>query len=149
MKLSIAIPTYNRADTLPYLLDSILGQIDKSKYDELEILVSDNASTDSTSAIVADYSVRYPGLFSYFKNSQNVGYSKNVDLSVRRSKGTFVLLMSDDDALEDNTLRPLLNSIEKHASSASLFFSNVVPYGADMANPRPASVNGEVRERRF
>ena len=149
MKLSIAIPTYNRADTLPYLLDSILGQIDKSKYDELEILVSDNASTDSTSAIVADYSVRYPGLFSYFKNSQNFGYSKNVDLSVRRSKGTFVLLMSDDDALEDNTLRPLLNSIEKHASSASLFFSNVVPYGADMTNPRSASVNGEVRERRF
>ena len=54
MKLSICIPTHNRAEFLPATLESIAAQWT----DDIEIAVSDNASTDHTAAIVESYRAR-------------------------------------------------------------------------------------------
>lgn len=59
--LSIAIPTYNRASVLTLCLDTILAQADPFG-EEIEILVSNNASTDQTAAIIQDYVKHYPRL---------------------------------------------------------------------------------------
>ena len=135
MKLSIAIPTYNRSDVLPYLLDSILTQTSTIGKNGIEIVISDNASTDATSSVVAAYAARHPGLFRYFKNDENVGYSRNVDLSIQHCNTKFVLLMSDDDALCDNALNQLIKVVKRHETDASIFFSNTIAYLTDMSRP--------------
>ncbi|MBQ3097851.1 MAG: glycosyltransferase family 2 protein [Kiritimatiellae bacterium] len=139
MTLTISIPTYNRADTLPVLLDSILAQVTGL---DIRILISDNASTDSTQKLVASYASRYKGMFDYFRNESNLGYSCNVDLAVSRAQTEFVLLMSDDDALEDGVLPRLMEVLRSHESDASLVFSSAIAYNADLA--RPEGSNQEV-----
>ena len=65
--LSICIPTYNRAQFLPALLESIITQINGHE-DKVEIIVSDNASTDNTKQITQnDKSAEH-----FFKNAKKI-----------------------------------------------------------------------------
>jgi len=68
IKLSICIPTYNRAAFLGEALDSVIRQAT----DEVEIVVSDNASTDNTEALVREYQARFPRI-RYHKNPGKSG----------------------------------------------------------------------------
>ena len=58
-ELSICIPTFNRAEYLPVMLDSIFKQ---GIFDGVEVLVSDNNSYDDTARIVKEYKARYKNL---------------------------------------------------------------------------------------
>lgn len=57
IKISICIPTYNRAELLRNTLKAILSQIDVKS---TEVIVSNNASTDNTENVVKDYIRSYP-----------------------------------------------------------------------------------------
>lgn len=131
--LTVAIPTYNRVSKLIVLLDSIIAQIDDSMRGCVRILISDNASTDDTAKTVYRYMDRTPTMISYFKNETNLGYSRNVQLAVERAETDFVLLMSDDDALEAGALGPLIDVVRRHSDEASLVFSSAVTYDEDLA----------------
>ena len=144
--LTIAIPTCNRADKLPVLLDTVFSQLDDCKGRDINVVISDNASTDSTKFVVETYSARNPGIIFYFCNEKNLGYSSNVDLAVRRSPGDFVLLMSDDDALEDGALAKITSIIDVHGNDADLIFASALPYDMDLAVPmRVRRCDGVVR----
>jgi glycosyltransferase involved in cell wall biosynthesis len=89
IKLSIAIPTYNGAETIRETLDSIVSQLE----DGVEIVVSDNASTDDTAEIVREYQASYP-VIRYFCNDENLGADRNFDLAVRRAQGEYAWLFA-------------------------------------------------------
>ncbi len=75
--LSICIPTYNRAPYLKELLDSIVCQFDDQEiYNQVEVIISDNASEDNTTEVVAEYQKKYENI-RYFRNKENVGAAKN------------------------------------------------------------------------
>jgi len=109
--LTIGIPTFNRAPYIKELINSILIQVDSTISHKLEVLISDNASTDNTEEVLREYQEKYPQIFSYFKNEENVGFDKNVDLIFKRAKGKYVWLLSDDDTLENNSLSYLIDKI--------------------------------------
>lgn len=92
--VSICIPTYNRAGTfLPQALAAALGQT----YRNLEILVSDNASTDGTPELmrgVQDPRVRY------CRQEKNLGSVGNIDFCIQASRGAYTLLLMDDDSID-------------------------------------------------
>ncbi|MEX0802443.1 MAG: glycosyltransferase [Candidatus Binatia bacterium] len=94
--VTIAIPTYNRAASyLPIALQSAL----KQNYPEFEVLVSDNASTDHTPALIAglkDPRVRY------FRHESNIGQKGNYNFCVKKARGSYLLLLHDDDAIDDD-----------------------------------------------
>lgn len=69
--LSIAIPTYNGAKYIREALDSIITQLDDVD-EEVEIVISDNASTDQTPEIISEYQKKYP-FIKYFRNDENLG----------------------------------------------------------------------------
>jgi len=95
-KISVAIPTFNRLLLLQRSLDSVL----KQNYPNLEIIVSDNASEDGTREFldrVSDPRVKV------LRHQSNVGMVANWDSCLRVATGTYFLLMSDDDALEDSS----------------------------------------------
>ena len=119
VKLSIAIPTYNGSLHIGEAIDSILSQLGRID-EEVEIVISDNASTDRTPEIVREYQERY-SLIKYFRNEGNLGPDRNYDLAVRRARGEFVWLFSDDDRIRDGGIRRVLEVIDKYPSVAAIF----------------------------
>lgn len=107
-KLSICIPTYNRAKYLPELLDSILSQPEASK---VEIAISDNASTDNTDELIKAYQEKHVNIV-YLKLAENLGPDRNYFKAVEISSGEYAWLMGSDDKLADGSLAQVLHEIE-------------------------------------
>lgn len=103
IKLSICIPTYNRAAFLGEALESVIGQAT----DEVEIVVSDNASTDHTEALVRDYQSRFPRI-RYHRNPENLGADRNFLKVVELAEGEYCWLLGSDDALAEGAISAVL-----------------------------------------
>ncbi|HOC02270.1 MAG TPA: glycosyltransferase [bacterium] len=129
IKLSIAIPTYNGARFIRQTLDSIVDQLNDAD-EEMEIVVSDNASTDKTPEIIKEYKGKHP-FIKYFRNDENLGFDKNVDLLFKRAKGEYVWLFSDDDIIVQGGIKKVLEVIKKNPEVA-LIFVNWSNYSQDL-----------------
>lgn len=122
IKLSVAIPTYNGAKHIREALDSIISQLNDIN-EKIEILVSDNASSDDTEEIIRQYMKKYSSIISYYKNDKNVGFDKNVDLLFKRAKGEYVWLLSDDDTLKRKSILNIFNKLNKYNCPSVLFLN--------------------------
>ena len=129
IKLSIAIPTYNGSRYVREALDSIISQLGYID-EEIEIVVSDNASTDKTPEIIRDYQNKYP-FVKYFRNEENLGADRNFDLAVRRSTGEYVWLFSDDDRLRSGAIKKVLSVLKQYNNLANIFVNYSV-YNGDL-----------------
>ncbi|MBT5492204.1 glycosyltransferase family 2 protein [bacterium] len=112
--LTIGIPTYNRKNELSELLDNLLKEIKDANLDnsKIEILISDNASSDGTPELVYEYIKKYPDFINYYRNESNLGYDKNVNNVGKKAKYEYVLFMSDDDMFEDGSLKKIVTYLE-------------------------------------
>lgn len=92
--VSIGLPVYNGAAShkLPRALDSLLTQT----YPQLEIIVSDNASTDDTERVCREYAARDPRI-RYFRRPHNLGLIPNTQFVIEQAKGEYFMLAADDD----------------------------------------------------
>lgn len=114
MALSICIPTYNRGHTLEQLLKSIALEIEKNKNAMIEIIISDNASTDNTQTIVHEYKAM--GLpIKYLKLEKNNGFGININNAVANATGCYCWLMGSDDLVIENTISNIINIQEKYS----------------------------------
>lgn len=112
--LSIAIPTYNRVHSLKECLDSIVCQFkDRDIYEQVEIVISDNASEDNTQELIIEYQKDFSNI-RYFRNSTNLGFDRNVDNVITMSQGDFCWTLSDDEFIEEESLGFLLNIINNY-----------------------------------
>lgn len=101
-KVSIMLITYNHERYVAQALDSILRQ--KRDFD-IEINVIDDASTDSTQAIVKSYQERYPGLINCYFNARNVGHiatQLNTIRGFQTLRGQYFALLEGDDYWTDD-----------------------------------------------
>lgn len=133
MRLSICIPTYNRADYLPQLLDSILGQHGFGC--ELEVVISDNASTDDTPVIAE----RYRDLFThlvYHRAETNLGPDRNFLKAVELASGDFCWLMGSDDILEPGAIAAIEAVLLREPDTAGVLVRNN-SYDLEMKNRIP------------
>lgn len=97
-KVTIMIPTYNQSKYLAQAIESALNQ----DYPNLEVVVSDDASTDDTVDIVSRY-LSDPRL-TYYKNEVNLGRVRNYRKTlVERANGKYVLNLDGDDWLVNNS----------------------------------------------
>jgi glycosyltransferase involved in cell wall biosynthesis len=88
--VSIGIPTYNRADSyLPQALDSALAQT----YPNIEVIVSDNFSTDQTSSLIRS---RASKRLRYIRHEKNIGANGNFNYCLEQARGEYFLLLHDD-----------------------------------------------------
>lgn len=125
-RLSIGIPTYNRGEFIGETLRSILSQAT----DSLEIIVCDNASTDDTAAIIAEFQIVFPRL-TYFRWDTNVGADRNFLKVVELATGDFCWLMSSDDIIEPNGIIVVLNTLKKYEGLSGISV-NGFTYTRDM-----------------
>ena len=104
--VTIAIPTYNRAGG--YLREA-LGSALAQDYESLEIVVVDNASTDSTGAYVKsviDERVRY------VRNETNLGVTGNFNACLKHARGEYVLLLHDDDCIDSDFVTCCISALQ-------------------------------------
>jgi glycosyltransferase involved in cell wall biosynthesis len=118
IKISVIIPTYNRANYLVEAIDSVL----KQTYENIEIVVSDNASEDNTKEIMEQY--KNNNKVKYFINDENIGMVPNWKKALNDySTGNFAMILSDDDYLLDTSyIEKAVKSIDKH--STKMVFSD-------------------------
>ncbi|CAH8712409.1 glycosyltransferase [Paenibacillus thiaminolyticus] len=110
--LSICIPTFNRAPHLEHCLESIYSQIGNNEL--IEVIVSDNASTDETAEVANRYASRYSNM-RIVRNDKNIGADPNIFQVMTLAQGKFIKLQGDDDFYVDGTLLPLLHVLHSHA----------------------------------
>jgi len=91
-KVSIIIPTYNRANYLEQAINSVLAQT----FQDYELVVLDNASTDNTSEVVRKFRDER---FQYIKNEINIGPINNFNKGLKVARGDFVIIFHDDDIM--------------------------------------------------
>lgn len=116
--LSICIPTYNRAS---YLEGAILNIITDNAFgDEVEIIISDNASTDNTEEIAKKYTQKHYNI-KYYKNEENIR-DKNFMLALQRGNGLYRRLFNDTLRFKERALQKMLDIIRISPQNRPLFF---------------------------
>lgn len=116
--LSICIPTYNRAS---YLEGAILNIITDNAFgDEVEIIISDNASTDNTEEIAKKYTQKHYNI-KYYKNEENIR-DKNFMLALQRGNGLYRRLFNDTLRFKEGALQKMLDIIRISPQNRPLFF---------------------------
>jgi glycosyltransferase involved in cell wall biosynthesis len=98
-RVVIGVPTFNRAGSLARALDSALAQ----DYANFAVLVSDNASTDTTPDVCQTYAAADHRL-TYFRRPANVGATQNFIGLLERSEGELFMWLADDDWLDPGYL---------------------------------------------
>lgn len=111
MLLTVAIPTYNRADYVSAQLERLARQV--AGRVDIEVLVSDNASNDDTPARVAEHRASFRTL-TVQCNTTNVGLYGNVLRAYERASGKYVWFLSDDDELMPDAVRAVVRAIEEN-----------------------------------
>ncbi|MDQ6778711.1 MAG: glycosyltransferase [Actinomycetota bacterium] len=111
--VTIAIPTFNRAATLPRALDSALAQT----HTDLEVLVSDNASTDATEEIGREYVARDERV-RYLRRPVNIGPTANLNGLFAAGRGRFTQTLADDDWLDSGCVAACLAELEARPDHA-------------------------------
>lgn len=125
--LTIAIPTYNRADYLRAGLAQLAGELDTVEAGAVEVVVSDNCSDDHTPQVVAE-AIDAGMPVRSLRNKENLGWAPNFLQCFEEAQGEYVLMMGDDDLLVDGALLTIL-SVLKECRHGVVFLR---PYGFDV-----------------
>lgn len=104
--VSIGIPTYNRVKSLRRAIESATRQ----DYPNLEIIVSDNASTDETRQVCEDLAVKDPRI-RYFCSPENQGPTANFIEVLNRATGDYFMWLGDDDWVDSNYVSCCLRAL--------------------------------------
>jgi glycosyltransferase involved in cell wall biosynthesis len=107
-KVSIGLPVYNGERYLRAALDSILGQT----YRDFELIICDNASTDATAAICAEYAARDPRI-RYTRHEQNIGATANFNRAFELARGVYFKWAAHDDLLEPTWLEKCVAMLDQ------------------------------------
>ena len=118
--LTIAIPTYNRAKQLDRQLNWAVNAI-AGRWDEIELLVSDNASPDETPQVCQKWQAQTNGRVRIFRQSKNIGITRNCLFCIQEARGDFVWTVSDDDVVLEGTLGWVLSKISNDADDQLAF----------------------------
>ena len=139
-KVSIILPSYNRAHTIERAINSILIQ----DYDDYEVLIVDNGSTDATRTIIDgihDPRIRYL----FFDDKSGPGPARNHGLS--RAMGEFVAFIDSDDEWLPGKLRQQVEILEANRGKIGLVYSDMWWIPLDQArsyHQSPTMVPGDM-----
>ena len=121
--LSICIPTYNRAKYLKVSLDRITQEDAFLNSDDIEIVISDNASDDNTEEAIKEFINKFPHKIKYNRNDENIK-DKNFPLVLSLANGEFLKLHNDTVYFRPGGLDKLLEIVKKNRDKNAIYFSN-------------------------
>jgi FkbM family methyltransferase len=111
--LSIAIPSYGRPDELEYSLSRFVEQVGGQFEEQVEIIITDDRSTDSTPAVAKRFAEKHP-FIQFRSNAENIGLEQNLINCVRPCTGKYLWIFGNDDFLElDDSLERIMSYLEE------------------------------------
>lgn len=124
---SVVIPTFNRSELFPFAVQSILNQT----FQDYEIIVSDNFSTDQTPEVARQFT---DPRVSYVRTPRHYTIADSWEFARSCAKGKLIIMLSDDDALVGPALEHFHQQAERHG--ADFLFSRLAEY-QDQTFPGP------------
>ena len=125
VKLSIGMPVYNGELFIERAIESILAQT----FTDFELIISDNASTDSTQEICQNFSKKDDRI-RIFKQEKNIGIHRNFYFLLSQAKGEYFAWAAVDDYLDKDFMEKNLKVLESHNSIVSSI-GKIIPYGTE------------------
>jgi glycosyltransferase involved in cell wall biosynthesis len=107
-RVSIGLPVYNGASFLSEAIQTVLNQT----FEDFELIISDNASTDSTEQICRMFAMR-DSRIRYYRGKENIGAARNFNKVFELSKGKYFKWLSADDAMEPEFLERSVRVLEE------------------------------------
>jgi glycosyltransferase involved in cell wall biosynthesis len=133
--LTISIPTWNRSLLLKKLLEELTEEISSNGLeDEIELLVSNNNSSDETEEVVNEFRSK-KSFVTYNRNDSNIGAKSNVLKSMYLAGGKFVLFIGDDDRISKGALSKLLMILKREKDACVII---------DSANAKTSHAPGSI-----
>lgn len=141
-RLSIGLAVYNGERYLAESIEALLGQT----YEDFELIISDNASTDRTADICRDYG-RQDSRVRYFRQPRNIGSAPNHNFTIHQARGELFKTASHDDLYGRDLLKLCVEALDErpdivlaHSWSAVIdeagTVTNVVGYPVNTADPQ-------------
>ncbi len=121
MKISVIIPAYNSELFLAETLDCMLSQTLK----DIQIIIVNDGSTDSTADIIAHYAASNPNIVSVYQENAGVSAARNNGIS--RAEGKYTIFIDSDDLLAPDALEVIYNSLEE--TEADLAICRTMRFG--------------------
>ncbi len=109
IKISVIIPTRERAETLEYTIKTALDQA----LQEYEVIVSDNFSQDHTKKVFDSFN---DARLKYVNTMQRLSMTDNFNFGVSHAKGDYIIIIGDDDGIMPNAIDRFCNIIDTHPS---------------------------------
>ena len=117
--LSVVITTFNRSDLVGYAIRSALTQT----FEDIEVVVSDNSSTDDTPDVVSQFTDRR---LKYFRTPHHLVVSDHFEFARAKANGKLILMLADDDVLTAPALERFVE--ESDTGDADVICCNVAQY---------------------
>lgn len=105
--VSVCVPTYNRAEKLSLAIKKIQEQ----SYGNLEIIISDNCSSDDTQSLCIKLE-KEDDRIKYYRHTNNMGPTKNFEFARTKATGKYFMWHGDDDYLDKNYIKMCVDELE-------------------------------------
>ena len=119
---SVMIPTYNCANYLRETLASVLSQDPGPDVMQIEV-VDDRSTQDDPAAVVEELG---RGRVSFYQQQENVGYIRNFETCLQRSRGELVHLLHGDDCVRDGFYRQMQQVFDRHLEIGAAFCRHII-----------------------
>jgi len=117
--VSILMTTYNHGEFLPEAIESILMQ----DYDNLQLVIADDCSTDGAQEIIAGYVKKYPEKIIAVYSDKNEGVTVNCNKALAKCSGKYILTFSGDDILLAGAISAMTEYMDNHPK-CSICYAN-------------------------
>jgi glycosyltransferase involved in cell wall biosynthesis len=134
--ISVCLPVRNGASGLRAVVESILAQ----DHENLELVISDNASTDGTEDLCKELAADDKRIV-YVRQPHNIGLLNNFQSAMQHAEGTFFRWVGDDDWLAPNCLSRCLEVFE--ADQRLILVTTAMAFTGDDGVTRTAAYNGD------
>ena len=121
--VSICIPTFNGEEFISAALQSAISQT----YSNLEIIISDDASIDSTLKIIENLKLK-TSIPIFIYNNKPSGIGANWNNCISKSNGNFIKFLFQDDVLEKQCVEKMINEIKKDKKIALVYSKRKIFY---------------------
>ena len=137
-KVSVIMGIYNCEDTLPVAIDSIVNQT----YQNWELIMCDDGSTDNTYSVAQKYKEKYPEKVKLIKNEKNLGLNCTLNRCLEECTGDYVARMDGDDISAPDRFAAEVDFLNEHpeysiVSTPMIYFDENGVWGEGHAIEKP------------
>ncbi|XVH33851.1 glycosyltransferase family 2 protein (plasmid) [Haloferacaceae archaeon DSL9] len=125
---SVIVPTYNRADALPRTIDSVLAQT----FEDLELIVVDDASSDNTKNVVESYD---DPRITFLSHETNQGGSAARNTGIEHATGEYIAFLDSDDEWLPQKLERQISTLESRADDWVAAYCGVITVSETPRHP--------------